>query len=282
MTTPLHAADATDAFVTGSAAGTWKNAYGSVMQLAICGDQLHGHYWSSTGSSGLYAVIGCQGADAATAQHGRPVALAIGWRSLQQTGADPSGHWASALCGQLSMIDGEERLVLSHGMVASCRFAALADTGLYIDRLTYRRTAVAPGGKSLQRSVIVAGSRPPAICALTGAWRALDGSHLEVTVDIAEDNGPSAVIARLATPSTQLRLSGFTDSTALACGLAMQSVAMTASQPSAVLALCGTLDVRRDRMDLLQLTSTSTAPEASYLQTTLSSLSFRRGDTPGL
>ena len=253
-----------------SAAGTWKNEYGSIMTLQEAGANLIGIYRSSTGSVGTYEVQGVQVGNAATAEMGQPVALSISWHAIDDASHDPSWHWQSGLCGQISLQDDEEVLVLAHNMVASSDFCGLVKAGSYIDKLTYRRAPLHEPERSLPRKNEVPGN------GLAGRWISAEGATLELKVFAACDNGLGYVSGRLVRSAGTVPVRGFTDLHSAPVGIAMQSLALTAAGASEVLGLSGALDGATGCLSLFEMTSESTAPGNSYSQTRMASVLFNR------
>jgi len=258
-----------------SAAGTWKNEYGSIMTLREVDGGLTGIYQSSTGSVGTYEVRGVQAGNGATAALGQPVALSISWHAVDEAPADPSWHWCSGLSGQISLRDGEEVLVVAHNMVASSDFPGLVKAGSYIDKLTYRRESFQAPDLSRCRKNVVSGN------ALTGRWMGADGSTLELKVYAASENNLGYVSGRLVRATGTLPVEGFTDLHSARAGIATQSLALVAAGGEAVLGLSGTLDGVTASLALLEITSESTAPGTSYCQTRMAPLLFNRDDSQG-
>ncbi|WP_338480485.1 avidin/streptavidin family protein [Pseudomonas trivialis] len=255
-----------------SVAGTWKNDYGSVMTLTVTGNQISGIYQSSTGSTGQYAVTGYQSSSAAASNQGRPVALAIDWHSLGNEPADPSWNWTSGLCGQISLVEHEEVLELSHLLVASSDFPGLAQQGTYVDKLRYRRCSPGVTERQDANSFLQAKIDNP----LTGRWMTPDANVLTLTVEAQSKGRLGRVTGKLSGPAGAMEVSGFTDICAVESGLTLQSTAITAAQETGVLSLCGTLDLKSDVLELSILTCTPTAPTLTYVQTRLSSATFKR------
>jgi hypothetical protein len=256
-----------------SAAGTWKNEYGSIMTLREVDGGLTGIYQSSTGSVGTYEVRGVQAGNVATAALGQPVALSISWHAVDEAPADPSWHWCSGLSGQISLRDGEEVLVVAHNMVASSDFPGLVKAGSYIDKLTYRRVSFQEPDQSRRSRSEVSGN------ALVGRWISTNGSALELRVHAASENNLGYVSGRLMRATGTLP--GFTDLHSARAGIAAQSLALVAAGGEAVLGLSGTLDGVTGSLALLEITSESTAPGTSYCQTRMAPLLFNRDDSQG-
>ncbi|KTC42953.1 peptidase A1 pepsin [Pseudomonas sp. ABAC21] len=255
-----------------SVEGTWKNDYGSVMTLTVTGNRISGVYQSSTGSTGKYAVTGYQSSAAATSNQGQPVALAIEWHSLGKEPADPSWNWTSAICGQISLVEHEEVLELSHLLVASSDFPGLAQQGTYVDKLRYRRSSSGVTHPLDADRVL----QPKTDNPLTGDWVTTDGTVLTLTVQAQSQGRLGRVTGKLSGSAGSMEVSGFTDICAVESGLSLQSTAIAASQETGVVSLCGTLDLKIDLLELSILTCTPTTPALTYVQTRLSSATFKR------
>ncbi|WP_136162537.1 avidin/streptavidin family protein [Sphingomonas flavalba] len=262
-------------------AGTWQNEYGSQMVLSeINANLVWGQYSSTTGSTGKYMVIGYQQTANPKPAAGQAVALAIEWHSIVAGPGDPSWNWSSGLSGQISIQNGKESLVLAHAMVASSDFSGLAAAGTYIDKLTYFRTATAPDG---------AGQRPQNGAALAdplqGTWESADGTMLAIQVYPYTGSQFGWAEGKMLYNGIVCPIEGVTDINAQASGLNLQSTAITAlpTPTGPAIALAGCLDYRNGRLTLTNLTSQSTASNATYVETTVSQLTFVRvGDMTDL
>lgn len=256
-----------------SVVGTWKNDYGSVMALTVTGNVVTGIYQSSTGSTGRYAVTGYQASTGPSQEKGLPVALAIDWHPLDEQQADPSWHWVSGLCGQLHGVAGEERIELSHLLVATRDFPDLAGQGTYIDKLSYRRVA----GEILEPApalvLALAPDNP-----LNGTWLAAAGFRLDLQVRASSQHAFGCVSGTLTTPTERADVSGFTDINAGTGGLSRQATSLTAVQVGGetVLSLAGSLDLKEDELELKALFTSPTTVAQSYVQTQIKSFMFRR------
>ena len=272
---PVAAAETTQPL---SVAGTWTNDYSSVMTLAVTGSAVTGTYQSSTGSTGLYAITGYQPDTCPAQKKGLPVALAIEWHSLGDEPADPSWNWVSGLCGQLHRIAGEDRLELSHLLVASSDFPDLANQGTYIDKLSYRRVAgevVAPF--HIASALARAHDNP-----LNGAWTAADGLTLELHVRASTEHAFGVVSGTLTTATEIVEVAGFTDINAGTGGLSWQSISLTAPHAGgeAALSLAGWLDLKKDGLTVFALATASTTESHRYIQTQVKSIALTRLPKP--
>ena len=257
-----------------SAAGTWKNDYGSVMTLTVTDNVVTGLYQSSTGSTGRYAITGHQLGPHPSREKGLPIALAIEWHPLDDEPADPSWHWVSGLCGQLHRVAGEDRLELSHLLVATSDFPDLVNQGTYVDKLNYRR--VTDGSVEPVHAAPTSVSEPDN--PLNGTWLAADGIRLDLQVRASRRHALGYVSGALTTPVERVAVSGFTDINASTGGLLRQSVSLTAAQVSGetVLSLAGYLDLKEDGLTLMALVTSSTTASQSYVQTRIESIMFKR------
>ena len=257
-------------------AGTWTNDYGSVMTLEVSAQHVSGRYQSSTGSTGHYSVTGCIVGAAASHARNQPLALAIDWHDLGDGTKDPSWNWVSGLSGQFSVTDRGETLTLSHLLVASGDFPALAHQGTYIDKLVYRRVE--------ERQLLTTPSPSNALLpienTLTGNWVAEDGSSLVLSVWSDSDRRFGVVRGTFTFAGTSSELTGFTDINTVGSKLERQSVSLVVSHTEAttVSALCGVLDLVGGALSLLVMASCAVAPEHAYLATRVSSLHFKRAD----
>ncbi|MGP5107704.1 avidin/streptavidin family protein [Pseudomonas helleri] len=253
-----------------SAAGTWVNEYGSIMTLVNEDDRLRGTYQSSTGSTGTYEVLGIQVGCAATPLLGQPLALSICWHAIDDALPDPSWHWGSALCGQISYQNGEEVMVLAHALVASSDFPSVAGVGTYLDKLTYKRVPAPAFDQLLNRHHETAEN------ALVGRWLAA-GSSLTLRVDAVRDSRLGLVFGSIVAQSGTHEITGFTDLHASSADLPLQSVTLVAATAgSQVIALSGTLDTLTGCLSVFEMTSAPTAPSSSYCQTQLASTVYNR------
>ena len=271
---PVAAAETTQPL---SVAGTWKNDYGSVMTLAVTGNVITGSYQSSTGSTGRYAITGHQPSTSPSQEKGLPVALAIDWHARDEQQADPSWHWVSGLCGQLHQIAGEDRLELSHLLVATRDFPDLANQGTYVDKLRYRRIA----GDIIEPTHAATTLAREPDNPLNGTWLAPGGFRLELLVRASSQHAFGSVSGTLTTPFERVEVSGFTDINAGTGGLSRQSTSLTAMQVGGktVLSLSGSLDLNEHELSLLALFTSSTTAAQSYVQTQIKSIVFRRAHT---
>ena len=249
-----------------SVAGIWTNEYGSRMELWAQDDGvILGRYASTTGSTGEYAVRGHAGPVAATPAAGQPLALAICWHSIVPGPADPSWEWCSGLSGQITLRDGVPEMVLTHALVASSAFPGLVEAGTLIDRLTYRRMGEA-GPLRLPPPAASGQADSP----LTGRWT--DGEGMQVRLRSHPAAGYDLVDGLLARSGPEGAVTGF------AGRGDVLSLALTARLPDgSVVAYAGTLPAGSDMLSLIELVSTATPPDSTYLQTRVNGRNWRRG-----
>jgi hypothetical protein len=258
-----------------SIAGVWVNEYGSKMDLGLMNSNLiMGTYQSSTGSTGTYMVIGLQQTDDQTPAAGQAVALAIEWHSVVAGPPDNSWHWVSGLSGQISVENGADTLILAHAMVASDDFPGLAATGVYIDKLTYTRSSEQSQFKPMDEPGTNAAVADP----MSGTWKADDGTVLVVQIYPYTNNAFGWIQGTLTMSGGQSMIYGVTDINATSGSLQFQSAAITGltSFAGPAIAFAGTLDLSSETLTLLDLSSQSTAPNATYVQTQVSTKTFVR------
>lgn len=255
-----------------SITGNWANSYGSTMNLEqFEGGGVAGIYRSSTGSTGVYRVVGY--ADPALKGGlGQAVALSIYWRSIAGGPSNPTWHYVSGFSGQLVTLDGTPSLVLLHAMVDSDDTAGVGGMGTYLDKLVY--TPVSAELDAPERLTEAANTADP-VC---GVWKTLSGP--ELTVDIFGTDTASGMAQGMIVPGGCVGTPaiGFTDVTALADGLALQSISLSAFDPlnGTAWSLAGTLDLQSGVMTLLQMQSHGTTPDNGYAQTTTTQYVLRK------
>ena len=250
--------------------GTWENSYGSFMTLTSYDTGLVlGNYKSDTGSSGVYLVVG-HADPAPDAGKGQAVALSIYWRSIAGGTPNPTWHYVSGFSGQLIDVNGTPSLVLLHAMVDSDDQPGPGGLGTYLDKLTYTPASSKVDLGAMDKLPEADTTGDP-IC---GAWAgvAAYGPALEVDV-LSTDPETGLVLATITPPGeggTELAALGFTDTTAVTDGLALQSLSLSAfnEQDGTVWSLAGCLELSTGTLTLLQMQSHGTAPGNMYAQTT--------------
>jgi saccharopepsin len=256
-------------------AGTWENEYGSRMTLAAEGSAVSGSYASTTGSTGRYVVLGRQANIEPTAEAGQPVALAISWHSIRDDPADASWEWVSSLGGQVSLIGGEEILILNHLLIATKAFPGVCKQGIYIDKLTYRRVrAEAP--PDMQNSAVAEEVTHP----LVGAWSADDGAALELSVKSAACRRFGVVSGTLREGPRAFDIAGLTNLVAKDGGTSHQAVAIVTADlmESKAVSLGGWIVRETGALTVQAATHYSTAHDSTYLQSAVRPLLLIRTD----
>ena len=257
-------------------AGTWENEYGSRMTLAAEQGAISGIYGSSTGSIGQYRVVGwCSGAEP-TVVAGQPVGLAIAWHSIADGPSDASWNWTSSLGGQVSILAGEEVLVVTHLLVATTPFPGLCEPGVYSDKLNYRRVsdATAVG----DRAPIPADRSDPQ----TRSWAAEDGTKIRLEVNPERHRRFGLVSGSLWSGSAELEIAGFTDYSERSNREGRQSLAIAAVDHSQNIAVTfgGWIDHETGILSVQSLRNKATSKSDTYLQTAIRPMTFVRCDAP--
>jgi len=260
-----------------SLTGTWQNSYGSVMSLTQFADGLvSGQYSSTTGSTGRYWVVGCADTSEPSATKGQAVSLTIFWRSIEPGTPDPSWHWVSGLGGQVVIDNGVSTLILLHALVATDDFPGLAPPGTWLDKLVYLpKTDIDAASVDALPAARPSAAGDP----LDGHWVCEQDASLSLQLAVV-DAAIGLVDGSLQRATGASRIWGFTDSFAASDSLPLQGVSLAvAVDPAAGQARClaGRLDRARDRLEFTVFDSRGTAADASYVQTAVGALSFRRG-----
>ncbi len=259
-------------------AGVWQNEYNSQMTLSEVNTNLVvGTYSSTTGSTGKYYVVGWQTTAEPTAAAGQPVCLAIDWHSIVAGPGDNSWHWTSALSGQINIVNSSEQLVLAHAMIASCDFPGLCAAGNYIDKLIYNRVShEAPAPAPLPDPE----NAPAAAPSLVGTWQGSDGTVFMIqSVQPYTGNAFGFITGKMTWGGGPSMIYGVTDINAASGGLSLQSVTIVGLPSDGggpALAYGGTLDLNSGTMTLVELASTATANSATYVQTTVNQITFKK------
>jgi saccharopepsin len=261
--------------------GTWINNYGSTMTLAQDSNgAISGVYKSSTGSTGVYNVLGYAMQAAALPTEGEAFAISIFWRSTAGGPSDPSWHWVSGLGGQ--MVDPGttgETLNLIHCMVATDAFPGLAAPGSYLDKLVYQSTPITAAtpiasglATSALRQAFAAVADP-----INGTWVCTTNSQITMTLALTNQTS-GQVSGTLTYGNGAYPLNGFADSFAQGEGLTVEALAVTArvDGEGIVLAWAGSLDLTTNEITVTQLANAGTANNATYVQTTVDKLVFRK------
>jgi saccharopepsin len=260
--------------------GTWVNSYGSTMNLAQDGNgAISGVYKSSTGSTGVYNVLGYAMKSPATPTLGEAFAISIFWRSTAGGPGDQSWHWVSGLSGQV-VASGTtaQTLNLIHCMVATDAFPGLAQIGSYLDKLVYQSTPV--GGGTIASALAHPALRQAAAVVanpINGTWVCTTNSQITLTLSLTNAT-PGQVAGTLTYGNGAYVLNGFTDSFAQSAGLPLQSLAVTArvDGEGSVVSLSGSWDQSTQLLSLTELLSVGTPNSSTYVQTTVDKLVFTK------
>lgn len=123
-----------------SLVGKWDNTYGSQLTIKSQTTEgvLIGSYASSTGSTGLYNVVGWTQETAANGN--QSIAIAIYWKSITGGTPDPSWHWVSMMTGNVYYdTGGKPTIEFLHAMTTSEVFPAVdvVIPGRYGETLTF-------------------------------------------------------------------------------------------------------------------------------------------------
>lgn len=249
-----------------SITGTWENSYGSVMELTQSDDgSVIGLYSSSTGSSGVYWVVG-HADPQPTTNAGQAVALSIYWRSIAGGPSNPSWHYVSGFSGQLVSVGGQSQMMLLHAMVDSDDTPGPGGLGTYLDKLIYTPTTRVAKLQGFAR-LSEADEVDDPVC---GTWSTSTGPAL--SVDILGVNTNTGYMLGTIMPSggVHIAAAGFTDVSAQPDGLDLQSLTLAAFDAAnkTVWSLAGTLNLHSGVMTLLQMQSHGTTADNLYAQTT--------------
>lgn len=256
-----------------SIAGIWQNEYGSRMTLTVRGSVVEGVYASTTGSTGEFSVTGWACENAATTEVGQPVALSIKWHSLVDGEADASWNWASAMGGQINIVDGREAMVLSHFMIASRSFEGLCKHGVYVDKLTFYRISDVP--KPFEKPCFI---EAKADDPMSGSWITSDGSLMDISVRYESEYRFGHLSGFLHFDGMKLALSGFTDVKAGDDQLDLQATSIVVHNAlnNSTIAMGGFLKLKDGALELQVLTNKTTGGDVSYTQSQISFLRFTR------
>lgn len=254
--------------------GKWENAYGSLMELEVGpAGEIWGSYSSTTGSTGTYIVVG-QSSDQVTAGNGQAFSICIYWRSIAGGTRDPSWHWVSSLSGQWIVDRGEPSLILEHLMVATDDFPGVGNVGTYIDKLIYL-PSTKPRAASPRLAAFDRKGRT-ATDPVLGTWQCLTDPGLSfVLTEVNPDFGFTH--GTLFLGGGQFPLYGVYDADAGSMGLSLEGLALAAPNGgTSTLGFGGSLNLQNDLLTLTNVVATGTAPGSTYMQATISQLSFRK------
>lgn len=234
-----------------SIVGAWTNSYGSLMTIQQHFDTglFVGSYSSTTGSSGLFVLVGYS---PKVAQGNRPVSMGIYWRSLNPGTANPTYNWVSQLNGQFYSDTG--RIELLHDMIASSAFSAIQveQPGHYTETLVFTPYSGQEKGSAVELPDLSHQRTAP----LTGSWANVDASATFQSVQLIADTGDAFLSGWLGTDFGSFPLIGLCDYQAPATML--QSMVVTANGANTNgtntgLSLGGFYDPAQDQLLLIGL-----------------------------
>jgi len=120
--------------------GVWTNSFGSIMRLRAGNGTIKGYYSSTTGSSGVYKIVGFYDSNPGSGSKGIALSLAIPWRSYLRGKGDTSWHWASTMSGMYFAGEHEEKMELVNALCSSTVVKGQnPETGVYPESLTFVR-----------------------------------------------------------------------------------------------------------------------------------------------
>ena len=259
-----------------SVSGQWVNSFGSTVWLEQQSNgNVFGVYSSSTGSSGVYWVVGVTDPNPPQGTVGQSLAFCVFWRAIEGGKGDPSWHYVSGFSGQLVTLNGVPTLSMVHDMVATAPFVnVVPKTGNYLDKLLYTPAGTA---KSAPQKWPPKFYPPETSGNIGGSWVCVQDPTLSLTITV-EDQNFGYVTGSLQVGGNSVAISGFTDTYASVGGVAEQGLTLSAllHDGHSVTALAGSLNIAQDTLSLSWLESAGTAPASTWIQTRLRGLDFRR------
>jgi hypothetical protein len=263
-----------------SVTGVWENSYGSIMTLSQTNaGNVWGRYSSSTGSTGVYNVVGWANPVDAGAV-GQAVALGIFWRSVNGGTGDPSWHWVSGLGGQLIMQNNVRTLLLMHNMVATSGFPGLCNAGSYLDKLIYTpSTQIGPALTDVRERLLP----PPNGAYLTIPSRFACVENKSLSIQLQQPNTYGGISGSLQWYTTRVEnvpLVGQTDVFAKSDpGISQQAITLQAFLPSTqqAVSLSGSYNYLTRKLTVLAMLNQGTANNATYVQTAATQYTFVPG-----
>lgn len=249
--------------------GSWVNSYGSKMDLSVVDNGgIVGQYSSTTGSTGIYSVIGQCSPDKPIESKGLAVVLSIYWHPINAEAPDESWHWVSTYCGQLL---GTGELSVTNSLVATCDFNGFS-AGDYIDKLTFQKVSSTPDPfmPSLNSESEGVTSNNP----INGEWV---GVSPDVQLGLTVTNSDYGLVQGIVEyQNTIITLKGFTDT--VVSGLGRQSISVCGymSGRDVPVSLSGWLDVSNNSLQLSRWIANATSPENVYYQSDVESWLLRK------
>ncbi|RBP85798.1 hypothetical protein EBI01_01765 [Marinomonas rhizomae] len=251
--------------------GSWVNSYGSKMDLLVVeGGAIVGQYSSTTGSTGIYSVIGQCSPKTPQEGKGLAVVLSIYWHPINAETPDESWHWVSTYCGQLL---GAGELSVTNSLVATCDFNGFS-SGDYIDKLAFQKVSnVSDTFVSLVHfeSEGVVFDNP-----INGEWV---GVNPEVQLSLTVTNNHYGLVQGVAKyQDTMITLKGFTDTGVNDLGRQSISVCGYMRGRNVPVSLSGWLDISNNSLQLSRWIANATSPENVYYQSDVESWLLRKSN----
>jgi hypothetical protein len=244
--------------------GSWVNSYGSKMDLLVVEDgAIVGQYSSTTGSTGIYSVIGQCSPNTPQGSKGLAVVLSIYWHPINAETPDESWHWVSTYCGQLL---GTGELSVTNSLVATCDFNGFS-AGDYIDKLAFQKVSSAPN--SFMPSLNSESEGVTFNSPIDGEWV---GINPDVQLGLTVTNNHYGLVQGVVEyQNTIITLKGFTDIEV--GGLGRQSISVCGYMfgRDVPVSLSGWLDLSNNSLQLSRWIANATSPENVYYQSDVES-----------
>lgn len=243
---------------TTSIVGSWINGYGSKLSITSVSEEgiITGTYHSSTGSTGVYPVMGFA-PDGDVTQG--PIAISIYWRSMAGGDADPTWNWVSMMNGQF-IADGSGNIQFLHSMIASSSYTAIEvyQPGQYTESLVFTPydTLFEPETPTFESEVNI-----------NGNWV---NSAYDATVPFMDLTGEGCLVTGMAglADGTTIDIVGVYDCMApddQLVSISMCGVMTTEQGNLATLTMGGFMDLSRAKITLNNFEAIATKPENKYV-----------------
>lgn len=250
--------------------GSWVNSYASKMDLLVAEDgSIVGQYSSTTGSTGLYSVIGnC--APEVTFQEGEGLAvvLSIYWHPVNSETRDESWHWVSTYCGQV-LNNGE--LSVINSLVATSNFNGVP-SGDYIDKLIFKKISTEfkslafLSSEKIEETML---SNP-----INGEWI---GENPSTKLCLTVTNNRYGLVQGTADyQNTKIMFNGFTDTNIEKLSLQSISICGYMFDRDVPISLSGWLDLNSNSLQLSRWIANATTPDNVYYQSDVESWLLRK------
>ncbi|MFY0598766.1 MAG: hypothetical protein JXR03_03785 [Cyclobacteriaceae bacterium] len=239
--------------------GNWQNSYNSILSITQQDENglFQGTYSSSTGSTGVYKVVGFAPPSSSV---NYPVSLSIFWKSMTGGEPDPTWHWVSMMCGE--MILGEDpRIEVLHSMIANGPYPAvdIYGPGLYSETLVFT-----PSDSSLGST----GTPPNGNMDISGRWSSQEDCFGYHTLNIKSSD--VAAFGTFEGSGKSIEIAGLFDADAEALTLATTSfsgIYIDDNKNESGITLGGFISVDRTEMELTIFKSIGTSEAAKYAST---------------